>query len=87
MIGDHFERCVVEIRRTRFTRGRFDQVDEQIDLVVRMHVLQHRGEALEPHARIDTRPRQRRHRAARVAVVLHEHEIPDFDVAIAFGVG
>ena len=37
----------------RLARRGLDQVREQIDLVVRVHVLQHRREALEAHAGID----------------------------------
>jgi hypothetical protein len=48
-----------------------------------VHVLQDRREALEPHARVDAGLRQRRERALRIAVELHEHEVPDLDVAVA----
>ncbi len=50
-------------------------------------MLQHGGEALEPHAGVDRGLRQRVHRARLVAVELHEHEVPDLDVAVALGVG
>ncbi len=56
---------------------------EQIDLVVGMHVLQHGGEALQAHAGIHARRWQRRQRAIRRAVELHEYQVPDLDVAIA----
>ena len=43
--------------------GGLDQVLEQVDLVVGMHVLQHRGDALEAHAGVDRRLGQRMHHA------------------------
>ena len=65
-------------------RGRgLDQVDEQIDLVVRMHALHDGSGALEAHAGIDRRLRQRREHAVGGAIELHEHEVPDLDPAIA----
>ena len=71
----------------RFARGGADQVDEEIDLVVRMHVLQHRRETLEAHAGVDAGRGQRRQVPLVVAIELHEHEIPDLDVAVAVCVG
>src|SRR5688572_684537 len=47
-----------------------------------MNVLQHGGQALEPHAGIDARSWQRRQRAGGITIELHEHQIPHFDVAI-----
>ncbi len=49
--------------------------------------MQHRREPLQPHSGIDTWARQRRQSASGIAIELHEHQVPDFDVAIAFGVG
>jgi hypothetical protein len=60
-----------------------DQGPEQIGVVVRLLALQHRGHPLEPHAGVDRRLRQRRHLAARVAIELHEHEVPDLEPAVA----
>ena len=68
-----------------FARRRLDQILEQVDLVVRMHALQHRGDALEPHAGVDRGLGQRMQLAVIVAVELHEHQVPDLDVAIAIG--
>ena len=92
VIGDHFQRrrCRVRIdgagRLDRAPRRR-EQMDEQVDLVVRMHMLQHRGEALEAHAGVDARFRQRVHHPRFVAVELHEDVVPDLDVAVAVFVG
>jgi hypothetical protein len=81
VIGDHPQRLGVEICRSG-PSGRLDQGLEQIDLVVAVHMLQHRRDALEAHTRVHRGLRQRRHLAAGVAVVLHEDEVPDLDIAI-----
>ena len=83
MIGDHAQRLVGEVLGVRQRGSDLDQVLEQVDLVVRMHVLQHRRETLQAHAGVDARRRQRRQRAVGRAVELHEHQVPDFDVAVA----
>ena len=59
---------------------------EQVDLVVVVRALQHRGDALEPHAGVDRGLRQVDALAAGKLLVLHEHEIPDLDEAVAVGV-
>ena len=60
-----------------------DQRREQVGLVRRELLLHDRGHALEPHAGVDRRPRQRRHFSAGVTVELHEDEVPDLQPAIA----
>ena len=45
--------------------------------------MQHGREAFEARAGIDRGARKRRERAALIAVVLHEHEVPQLDVASA----
>ena len=87
VVGDDLERVVGQIGRLRFACGGGDQRLEQVDLVVGMHVLHHRRNALQPHAGVDRRLGQRMHRAGLVAVELHEHVVPDFDVAVAVFVG
>jgi hypothetical protein len=52
-----------------------------------MLALQHRRNALEAHARIYGGLGKGMQHALLIAVELHEHEIPDFDVAVAVGVG
>ena len=47
-----------------------------------MHILQHRRNALQAHARVDGRRRQRVQLTLCVAVVLHEHQVPDLDIPI-----
>ena len=87
VVGDDAQRFAVKVGRTRHGRGRFDQMTEEIDLVVRMHALHDGREALEPHARIDRGFRQRFELAVRVALELHEDEVPDFYEPIAVFVG
>ena len=62
-----------------------DDRTEQIDLVVVMRALQHRGDPLEPHSGVDRGSRQRNALAARKLLELHEHQVPDLDEAVAFG--
>src|SRR6185503_16921024 len=50
VIGDDFERVAAQIFGTRDARGGADELLEQIDLVVAVHALQHRSDALETHA-------------------------------------
>jgi len=85
VIGDHIQRIVHEVFRPRLPpRGAY-QVPEQIDLVVRVHALENGCDPLQAHARVHARFGQGRHRALVVPIELHENEIPDLDVAIAFG--
>ena len=60
---------------------------DQIRIVVREHALHHRRDALQTHAGIDRRPRQRRQLAVGIAIVLHEHQVPDLDEAPAGIIG
>ena len=87
VVGDHLERGVGQIPGAGLARRRLDQVDEQVDLVVAVHMLQHRGDALQAHAGVDAGLGQARHGAVRLAVELHEHQVPDFDIAVAVGIG
>ena len=83
VVGDDFERGLREvITASRFCRGG-NQVAEDVDFVVGVDVLQHGGDALQPHAGINGRARQWFHRAAGVALKLHEDDVPDFDEAVA----
>ena len=82
MVGDHLQRRRVQIGGGGLARGGGDEVPEQVDLVVAVHTLQHRGDALQPHAGVDARPRQRMQHTRLVAVVLHEDVVPDLDVAV-----
>src|SRR3977135_1910581 len=89
MIGDHPVRGL--LRAVGADMGEigdgFDKRAEQVDLVIVMGTLQHRRDALEPHAGVDRRFGQLQALAARELLVLHEHEIPDLDEAVAVGAG
>ena len=87
MIGDDFERVIFEVLRVGFACGGFDQFLKQVDVIVAVHVLHNRGNAFQTHAGVDRRFGQRVQLAVAVAVVLHEHQIPDFDVTVTIGVG
>ncbi len=49
----------------------------------RRHVLDDSCRPLEPEARVDVLLRQRRERSVRVKLVLHEHEVPELEKALA----
>ncbi len=87
VVGDDLQRVVFQVLDAGFARGGGDQVLEQIDFVVGMHALQHGGDAFQAHAGVDTGARQARHVAGGVALELHEHQVPDLDVAIAVFLG
>ena len=85
VIGDHTQRGLH--RAVRIGAGEFgggaDQRNEQVDLIIVVLALQHRGDALQPHAGVDRGMRQRIAHAARDLLELHEHEIPYLDEAVA----
>ena len=84
MVSDHAQARVGNVLLTRLAHACFDQGLEEINLVIRMHVLQYRAQTLQAHARIYRGFGQGNHRAIRdFAVVLHEHQIPDFDKPVA----
>src|SRR5205823_13186711 len=58
-----------------------------VDIVVVVLALEDGGNAFEPHAGIDRRPRQRQAIAARLLLELHEDEVPDLDKAVAVLIG
>ena len=83
VVGDDFERGLVEIVAAGCLSGSGNQVAEDVDFVVGMDVLQHGGDAFQPHAGIDGRARQWFHVARRIPLELHEDDVPDFDEAVA----
>ena len=62
---------------------RLDQGAEQVDVVIVVRALKHRGDALQPHAGIDGGLGQLEPRAAGLLLELHEDQIPDLDEAVA----
>src|SRR6266540_5869682 len=85
VIGDHLQRIVRQILCPGLARCAADEVLEEVDLVIGVHALQHRRDALKAHSGIDRRLGQRMELPRLVAVELHEDQIPDLDVAVAFG--
>ena len=83
VVGDDAQRLVLEVAGAGDAGGGLDQVLEQVDLIVAVHVLQHGGKPLQAHAGIDARGRQRQQGAVGLAVELHEDVVPDLDVAVA----
>ncbi len=83
VVGQHAQRRAVHVGTRGLPRGGGDQRLEQVDFVVGMNALQHRGDALQPHAGVDARLGQGMHDAGLVAIELHEDVVPDFDVAVA----
>ncbi|CCJ93865.1 L-carnitine dehydratase/bile acid-inducible protein F(EC:2.8.3.16) [Cronobacter malonaticus 681] len=83
MVSDNAQRFVAQIGRAGDVRHRLDKLLEQIDFVVGVNVLQHRGDTLKAHTGIHGRLRQRLHGAVSLTVKLHKHDVPDLDIAIA----
>ncbi len=63
-----------------------DERKHQVGLPQRVDALQHGEDTLESGPGVDRRVGQRRQRARVVAVVLHEHEVPELEEAVALGV-
>ena len=68
-------------------RARGNQGAEYVGVVVVVGTLQNGGNALQAHACIDGRARQRRARAWRAFLELHEYQVPDFDEPVTIFVG
>src|SRR5690606_30981303 len=64
-----------------------DQRPEEVDVVIVVHALHDRRNALEPHARIDRRPGQVDALIGRKLLELHEDEIPDLDKPVTILIG
>ena len=67
----------------RHLGGLADQRLEKVDFVIVVRSLQHGCDALQPHAGVDRRTRKVAHDLARLLFILHEHEVPDLDEAVA----
>ena len=85
MVSDHLERVVGKVASVCFARRRADKILEQVNIVVGMHVLQYCCDALQPHASIHRWLGQRVQHTVLIAVVLHEYQVPDFNIAITIG--
>ena len=87
VIRDHAQRARGEHRGPGEPARLADQVLEQIDVVVGMHALHHGRDALESHAGVHRRLRQRGELAVRGALELHEHQVPDLDEPVSLLLG
>ena len=85
MIGDHPVRglAVALGRHAGGMRHGLDERAEQIRIVVRVHALQDRRDALQAHAGIDGGLRQVDAVAGLDLLVLHEDEIPELEEPVA----
>ncbi|MNM47424.1 hypothetical protein D3C81_583900 [compost metagenome] len=83
VVSDHLQRCLRVVAATDGLGRSAQQILEQVDLVVRVHVLHDRTDALQAHAGVHRRCRQRVQYAVSGAVELHEDVVPDLDVTVA----
>jgi hypothetical protein len=83
VVGDHLERRLGLVGAANGLGASVEQALEQVDLIIRMHVLKHRADSLQAHAGVHRRRRQRMQHAVGGAVELHEDVVPDLDVTIA----
>ena len=67
--------------------ARGDQVPEQVGFVIVVSALKDRGDALEAHAGVDRGAGQVDPLLRRDLLELHEHQVPDFDEAVAVLIG
>ena len=83
MVGNythsHVLLFVLTVRSTRHIGNHLDDRLENVRIVVGCLTLQSHAETFESHTGIDHTGRQRFERAIGLAVVLHEHQVPDFD--------
>ncbi len=64
-----------------------DQRLEGVGIVIVVDALEHRGDALDPHAGVDRGPGQVADDFVGLLQILHEHQVPDLDEAVAVLVG
>ena len=92
VIGNNLQRVVRQITRAAciaitFPSRRLDQLLKQIDFIIAVNLLHYRGNTLQPHACVHGRLGQRMQCPGAVPVVLHEYQVPDFNIAVAVRVG
>ena len=73
----------VAVRDARLRGDPLHDLLVAVGLVHRRHVLEDRRAALEAEAGVDVLRGKRGQRAVRVLLVLHEHEVPELEVALA----
>ncbi len=82
----HVGRLVGAVPRTRESLCHVDQRRQCVGLEHRRHVLQQHEVALEARTGVDVLARQVAERAVRPPVELHEHEVPELEVALVVAV-
>ena len=87
VVGNHLQRGVGQVCAARDLARLGNQLLEQVDLVVAVHVLQDGGQALQAHAGVDAGRGQLGQAAVLVHLELHEHVVPDLDEAVAVLIG
>ena len=89
MVGnDTVTDAVAAVYRLPRMIGRgLNQVVNQISVVIIMLTLQQRADTFQPHAGINARLGQINARAVALLLKLHEHQIPNFDKAVAILIG
>ena len=97
MVGDHAEPHVGGAVRTVLRAGQslggLDDRAQQVRLIHVLHALEQERDALDAHAGVDVLLGQRAEdlegvlAGALPSLVLHEHEVPDLDVAVLVGLG
>ena len=89
MVGDHPVRgagLALGLDTRRLDRGG-DQGLEEVDIVIVVLALQHGGDTLQSHARVDRRLGKVEPLARGQLLVLHEDEVPDFNETVSVLVG
>jgi hypothetical protein len=88
VVGDDAHRHVVSgLTAVGLTDHLFHPGDErpqQVGVIVTVHALHDGGDAFQPHAGINVLLWQRRHVTLGITVKLHEHEVPQLQIAVAF---
>ncbi len=88
VIGNDFHGHIAFVRFAKMPAaegfGFFEDGHDEIGVVIGADILHHRHDPLQPHTRIDAGLGKGRHLSGFVAVELHEHEIPDFQIPVTF---
>ena len=82
VVGNHTQAGAGQVCMAGFTGSGSNQLLEQVDLVVAVHVLQDGGQTLQAHAGVHAGRGQRGDGAVLVHLELHEHVVPDLDEAV-----
>ena len=82
MIGNNLERVIFPVSRRRYFGGACYQATEQVDVIVAVHALHHGCQPLQTHTGIHRGMRQGIQLALCIPVILHEDQVPDFDITV-----